>query len=228
MLCIAPGNGLMTVCYRYTYPSSGTVSFKTAIQTACGTECAISYGTNYNAGCTPNANCSGGSISIRTFSDNCTFMMNGTAIGGNCVGGTAFVPGQSYVVCFQVPLSPGCSTYVCPVIDCSSGNCGCTSAIAANAGVDKTICGASSTTLAANNVAPSMGTWTVASGTGSFVDDHDRNTSVTGLSVGVNKFVWSVTCGTTTKRDTVSITRVNTPAANAGSPSQICLGKSAG
>lgn len=32
---LPPGTGTMTVCYRYTYPTAGTVQFKTAFRLGC-------------------------------------------------------------------------------------------------------------------------------------------------------------------------------------------------
>ena len=64
-----------------------------------------------------------------------------------------------------------------------------------NAGVDRAIC-SNTVTLNANNPALGQGQWTVTTGTGILVDDLLRNTSVTGLSNGLNTFTWTVTgCG---------------------------------
>ncbi len=49
------------------------------------------------------------------------------------------------------------------------------------------------------------GIWTVVSGTGEFVNDGANDTQVTGLSMGMNKFLWTVTNGTCNNNDMMSI-----------------------
>src|SRR5690606_24932550 len=50
------------------------------------------------------------------------------------------------------------------------------------------------TTLAANEPATGeTGLWTVTSGTGTFADATLYNTTVSGLSEGVNEFTWTIT-----------------------------------
>jgi hypothetical protein len=77
---------------------------------------------------------------------------------------------------------------------------GCTIAICsqppttANAGPDQNVCG-SSATLAANAPTVGTGTWSVVSGTGTFANANDPNTTVTGLTPGPNVFRWTITNG---------------------------------
>ncbi|MCC6600138.1 MAG: gliding motility-associated C-terminal domain-containing protein, partial [Crocinitomicaceae bacterium] len=80
----------------------------------------------------------------------------------------------------------------------------------ANAGSDQEIClPQNSTTMTANTpVFPAEGQWTLFSGTGTISDNSDPATSVTGLGVGVNTFVWTFNngpCNNAITTDTVSI-----------------------
>ena len=81
----------------------------------------------------------------------------------------------------------------------------------ADAGPDQDVCSnVASATLDANTaIFPSVGTWTVLEGTGAFNDENDPNTIVSGLSVGVNRFLWTVengACTPNTTSDEVIIT----------------------
>lgn len=49
------------------------------------------------------------------------------------------------------------------------------------------------------------GSWTLAEGTGSFIDDTDNNTVVQGLSKGLNRFLWTVTRGACKLEDMVEV-----------------------
>jgi len=74
----------------------------------------------------------------------------------------------------------------------------------ANAGPDQNVCG-SSATLAANTPSVGTGTWSVVSGSGSFTNSHDPNTTVTGLSAGANVLRWTITNGACSSADEVTI-----------------------
>lgn len=92
----------------------------------------------------------------------------------------------------------------------------------ANAGPDQTVCG-TVTNLAGNNVISGTGVWTLFTGAGVIADINLPTTSVTGLSLDTNIFVWTISnsCGITT--DTVQIIGVNFPIiANAGVDQNIC------
>ena len=98
-----------------------------------------------------------------------------------------------------------------------------------NAGPDQSYClPTTSTNLAANApAAPAQGTWTLVSGTGTIVNIHSATTSVTGLTVGENKFRWAISngpCPVNPPNDVVSIFIYdsNAPAANAGPDQQLC------
>ncbi|HTK82876.1 MAG TPA: Ig-like domain repeat protein, partial [Bacteroidota bacterium] len=93
----------------------------------------------------------------------------------------------------------------------------------ANAGPDQSVCSAA-TTLAGNTATVGTGVWTVIAGTASVTVTGNPTSGVTGLSVGVNSFVWTVSNGTCApSKDTVTITRDQGPsAANAGPDQQVC------
>lgn len=100
---------------------------------------------------------------------------------------------------------------------------------AANAGPDQQLCSPTlSTTLAGNApIAPASGQWTVVSGTGTFANASVRNTTVSGLSIGVNRLRWTINngpCTPPTTSDDVDIVVFNpaSPNANAGPAQQVC------
>ncbi len=96
---------------------------------------------------------------------------------------------------------------------------------AANAGPDQLFCSPpAQVQLAAQ---PNNGTWTVVAGTGVFANPNIRNTTVTGLSLGVNTFQWTIFNGpcdppTTMDQMSVIVYDQNAPSANAGPAQQIC------
>ena len=96
---------------------------------------------------------------------------------------------------------------------------------AANAGPDQVLCTPTISTVM--NAQPANGTWSVVVGTGVFANVNNRNSAVSGLSVGVNSFVWTIFNGPCTPpftQDTVNVTlfNSNSPAANAGPDQQRC------
>ncbi|MBK9147227.1 MAG: hypothetical protein IPM12_05310 [Flavobacteriales bacterium] len=100
---------------------------------------------------------------------------------------------------------------------------------AANAGPDQQLCApATSTTLTGNSlIAPATGLWTVVAGTGTFGSPTSPSTTVSGLSIGVNTFRWTISngpCLPPTTQDEVSVTVFNpaSPNANAGPNQQVC------
>lgn len=94
---------------------------------------------------------------------------------------------------------------------------------AANAGAAQDVCGTTAT-LSGNAASVGTGSWSVVAGSGSVATPGDPNSGVTGLSVGANTFVWSITNGTCpASQDSVTVTRFDPPtAANAGSDFSIC------
>lgn len=100
---------------------------------------------------------------------------------------------------------------------------------AANAGADINICsGISMVTLNGNAAtAPATGTWSSVSGGGTITNPSLRNTTVTGLTVGVHKFRWTIdngvcTPGTTSDEVTVTVYDGASPVADAGADREVC------
>ena len=92
----------------------------------------------------------------------------------------------------------------------------------ANAGNDQTIC-IDTAVLKGSTPINGSGTWTQLSGTGVITDAKSARTSVKGLSIGKNEFVWEIKNGNCNSKDTVVInTNTAVPAANAGLDQTIC------
>ena len=98
---------------------------------------------------------------------------------------------------------------------------------ASNAGPDQALClPANNTTLAANSAAaPAAGAWTLIAGTGVFAAPNSPTSTVSGLSIGVNRFRWTINngpCGNTQDDVIVTVFDNNQPLANAGPDISIC------
>lgn len=99
----------------------------------------------------------------------------------------------------------------------------------ANAGPDQAVCQGSFTFLNINGsvpLVPATGQWSVISGTAAFGNASSANTTVSGLSVGVNILRWTITngpCGTLTDDVVITVFNPASPAANAGQNQSICL-----
>ena len=100
---------------------------------------------------------------------------------------------------------------------------------AANAGPDQSICTPlTAVTLAGSPyTSPAIGTWTLVSGTGVFVNPNDPNTDVVAMGVGENIFAWTVNSGPcsngiTTDQVSVFVYDASNPVANAGPSQEIC------
>ncbi|MEO8761319.1 MAG: hypothetical protein ABI448_10530, partial [Bacteroidia bacterium] len=94
----------------------------------------------------------------------------------------------------------------------------------ANAGSDQNLCSATSSTLAANNPTVGTGVWFVIAGTTTLTSSTSSTTSVTGLGVGQNSFVWTISNGVcASSSDTISIQVDAQPTiANAGINQALC------
>ena len=95
----------------------------------------------------------------------------------------------------------------------------------ANAGGDQTVC-INNTIFTA--VAPSIGEagqWTIVSGSGTFSDSTDPNSTVTGFTAGINEFQWEVTdgSGTCSSTDLVKIDFIAVSIPDAGVDQNICV-----
>ncbi|MCO6501146.1 MAG: gliding motility-associated C-terminal domain-containing protein [Vicingus serpentipes] len=133
-------------------------------------------------------------------------------------------------------LSSGVNTFTWTITDpygvCPSSNDDVTivnspTPTVANAGPNDTLCNTTTTTLAGNTPSPGNGTWTVIVGSGNVTTPTNPTSGVTGLSAGVNTFVWTITdpnnaCPATT--DTVIVVNSPTPTiADAGSNDTLCF-----
>ncbi|HTK81148.1 MAG TPA: Ig-like domain-containing protein [Bacteroidota bacterium] len=77
----------------------------------------------------------------------------------------------------------------------------------ANAGPDQTVC-ATTAALAGNSPSGGTGAWTVVAGGATVTDAADSASGVTGLSVGINTFVWTISNGLCAPSgDTITILR---------------------
>ena len=127
-------------------------------------------------------------------------------------------------------LSVGANTIVWTISSpgCGSSNDTVTitreaSPTTANAGSDQSVC-VTTTTLAGNTPTVGVGTWTVIAGSAAITTSSSPTSGVTGLSVGVNTFVWTINNGSCSpSKDTVTITRNAVPTtSNAGVDQAIC------
>ncbi|MBL0330201.1 MAG: DUF2341 domain-containing protein [Bacteroidetes bacterium] len=90
-----------------------------------------------------------------------------------------------------------------------------------NAGIDQTVC-LTSATLAGNTPVVGAGTWTVVTGSATVTTPSSPSSGVTGLSVGVNTFVWTISNGTCANSfDSITINRLDFPTPAAAGPDQI-------
>ncbi len=99
----------------------------------------------------------------------------------------------------------------------------------ANAGPDQELCtpNVSATLAGSTPIFPASGTWTLVQGSGTVTDQNDPASTVTGLAVGENIFVWTVSngpCagGLTTDQVSIFVYDDNTLGANAGPDQELC------
>ncbi len=97
---------------------------------------------------------------------------------------------------------------------------------AATTSGNQTLCISTPTTLLTGNITTSgIGTWSLMSGTGSIAGVNNPTSAVTGLAVGTNIFLWSVTngvCATNTAITTIEVD--NLPSASIAGPNHtICI-----
>ncbi len=106
---------------------------------------------------------------------------------------------------------------------------GVTAPTTANAGTNQTIC-SSGATLAGNAPASGTGIWTLVSGTGTITTPSSPTSTVTGLGVGANVFMWTID-NAPCVASTSSITITNTGGPAVAVTSQIdalCFGGASG
>src|SRR5260221_386982 len=95
------------------------------------------------------------------------------------------------------------------------------------AGPDQNVCGPAATLAGNAYLAGENGTWTVVSGSGSFTDNHDPTTTVSGLALGNNVLRWTITDNGGTcpgNSDDVTITSFDPATVNAGVDQISCAG----
>lgn len=90
-----------------------------------------------------------------------------------------------------------------------------------NAGSNFTSCN-STASLSGNTPTSGTGTWTLVSGSGTFVNANSPNTDVTNLGLGANVFRWTITNACTSSVSTVTVTYTPGTTANAGSDQTLC------
>lgn len=115
---------------------------------------------------------------------------------------------------------PSVDTVIVTVYDASQAE--------ALVGADQEYCTPVSTAVLDGNPAnyPAIGTWSVQSGQGGFIDANDPTTTATGLTVGVNVLVWTIdngACGSSSDSLSVLIYDGNAPPADAGPDQEICI-----
>jgi gliding motility-associated-like protein len=174
--------------------------------------------------------------------------LNGSAVNFPATGTWTVVSGSGTVVEPALPntsitaLTPGVT-----VVEWTVSNGPCANGITtdqalitlfdagnpvADAGVDQELCtptGTATTSVlqGSNVIFPAVGTWTLVGGTGDIADPNDPNSAVTGLGIGENVFLWTVSngvCDDPISTDLVSIFVFdeNNADANAGPNQQIC------
>ena len=100
-------------------------------------------------------------------------------------------------------------------------------ATTSNAGTNQTVCGTTAT-LAGNTPVVGTGAWTLVSGSGTATTPSSPTSGVTGLGVGPNVFMWTITsapCAPSTS--TVTITGVAAPSTSVAGPNQTVCSTSA-
>ena len=91
------------------------------------------------------------------------------------------------------------------------------------AGPDQNACIPNSI-MAANAVLVGTGVWTLFSGAGVITDPSSPTTTVSGLPIGPNVFVWTISNSCGSNSDTIVITGVDAPTTSAAGPDQfICI-----
>ncbi|WP_445723397.1 choice-of-anchor L domain-containing protein, partial [Flavobacterium sp.] len=146
--------------------------------------------------------------------------IDGTQLNGNTriltASQTGLTPGQTYHIKLII-TDVGDATYD-SVVYIEAGSF--TTEFTCDAGPDQALCNITSTTLAA--VSPATGTWSVVSGSGTFVSNTNPNTVVNGLSTGANVFRWTASDLSCTSDVTITVNPNVTPTFAAVAP--ICSG----
>lgn len=96
-----------------------------------------------------------------------------------------------------------------------------------DAGPDQELCSPTSGTFMAADpaVLPGIGTWTLVSGSGIPVSPNDPNTAITGLTIGVSTFAWTMdyaTCGQPQDEVDIIVYDSTVAPSNAGPDQEVC------
>ncbi len=152
---------------------------------------------------------SGASITAGANTSSITVSYSGSAVSGNVsvFGTNACGNGTSSISAITVSTPP-------------------TTAIA---GPAQNICAVFNTTLAANTPTSGTGMWNVVNGTGVFGNASSPNSTVSGLSSGVNTFSWTISngaCLPSTDNVVITVNALPSSAITPGGPTTFCAGGS--
>jgi len=205
---------------------SGNNTFRWSVTNSCGTN--TSDVVIQNNGPTPSV---AGANQTICFNDSTQLFANTVSVG---TGTWTLISGNGTIV---NPSSPNTDilnmTVGSNVFRWTTTNLSCTStsevtlmvdssSINANAGIDRFTCN-TSISLNATNPSPATGLWSVANGNGTFTSPNSPTSLVTGLSSGLNRFVWTVNNGGCTDSDTVNVSIETIPSGvTAGVDQNIC------
>jgi hypothetical protein len=96
------------------------------------------------------------------------------------------------------------------------------SLIVSDAGTDLELCDTYHQVITAEDPEPGIGNWLLAEGSGTFAQANQHVTTVSGLGIGNNRFVWEVVNGVCISTDTLLIHIDTTVIAQVGPDIQIC------
>jgi uncharacterized repeat protein (TIGR01451 family)/gliding motility-associated-like protein len=161
--------------------------------------------------------CSGSTIQLQGQTTNTTGLLWITSGDGtfsnNTILNPVYTPGASDLINGSVTLTlTGESTPPCANVS-QSMTITIIPSVAADAGPDQTLYGATQTILAGNNATPGTGTWTLVSGPNvpNITDPNNPATTLTGLEPGVYVYEWTIAnppCSQSS--DQVTITNIAT------------------
>lgn len=173
-------------------------------------------GTNFST-CVPSANLAG---NVATSGIGTWTLLSGSGTISNPNSPTSAVSNLGLGAnVFRWTISNSCGTSFSEVTVTYSGP-----SQVANAGLNQSVCSETATLAGNAPTGTSTGVWTSISGSGTVNSPNSANSSVSGLSAGINQFVWTLSipgCGAT--KDTVTITRsLNPSPASAGLDQSVC------
>jgi PKD repeat protein len=205
---------------------TGNNTFRWSVTNSCGTN--TSDVVIQNDGPTPSV---AGANQTICYNDSTQLFANTVSVG---TGTWTLISGNGTIVNPSSPNTDILNMTVGPnVFRWTTSNLSCTStsevtltvdssSVNANAGLDIFTCN-TFTNLNAINPSPATGLWSVANGNGTFTSPSSPTSPVTGLTSGLNSFVWTVTNGGCTDRDTMTVNIETVPSGvSAGFDQNIC------